>query len=304
MANDLGMVFANRIERNSSPTTPTVDLSECAAPSEDPSCDGTDTAEDNYDGIDWNRLPNLQKPSQTSKRKASWIYKYGYRCQNRKNPDLIIWVCRYCHQHKITGRDVTNATSAAANHLKQRIRGHGYNKNGIQYPLPPNPLPRWMSLVLALKVGATTRAGFTANRAGWGIWSGILLRLPNLSIKFQSIQRIWPINQSIQSEGFKKSNQSSIACSDWLIDWLIDSKSDCLWQNQLYIWNALDQGYRSVYPELLDSLLGLDLCDLLTVKWLAKTCLLTYANKQASHEASFLPSKQVVEALLAWLLAW
>ena len=32
MANDLGMVFANRIDRNSSPTTPTVDLSECAAP--------------------------------------------------------------------------------------------------------------------------------------------------------------------------------------------------------------------------------------------------------------------------------
>ncbi len=128
------MVFANRIEQNSSPTTPTVDLSEYAAPSEDPSCDETDTAEDNYDGIDWNRLPNLQKPSQTSKRKASWIYKYGYRCQNRKNPDLIIWVCRYCHQHKITGRgqyNVTNATSAAANHLKQRSRGHGYNEKGI-----------------------------------------------------------------------------------------------------------------------------------------------------------------------------
>jgi hypothetical protein len=31
-------------------------------------------------------------------------------------------------------------------------------------------------------------------------------------------------------------------------------------------------------------------------------CLLTYASKQASHEASFFPSKQVVEALLACLL--
>ena len=30
------MVFANRIERNSNPTTPTVDLSEYGAPSEDP----------------------------------------------------------------------------------------------------------------------------------------------------------------------------------------------------------------------------------------------------------------------------
>ena len=59
----MAKVFANRIERNSSPTsTPTIDLSEYAAPLEDPSCDETDTVEDNYDGIDWNRLPNLQKP--------------------------------------------------------------------------------------------------------------------------------------------------------------------------------------------------------------------------------------------------
>ena len=93
MANNLGMAFANRIERNSSLTTPIVDLPGYAAPSDDPLCDETDAAEDNYDGIDWNRLPNPQKPSQTSKKKASWIYKYGYRCQNRKNPDLIIWVC-------------------------------------------------------------------------------------------------------------------------------------------------------------------------------------------------------------------
>ena len=61
---------------------------------------------------------------------------------------------------------------------------------------------------------------FSFGFEGWGdrihgsLGNLILLRLPNLSIKFQSIQRIWPINQSIQSEGFKKSNQSSIECSD------------------------------------------------------------------------------------------
>jgi hypothetical protein len=102
----------------------------------DPPGDETNTAEDNYDEVDWKRLPDLQKLSHTSTRNSSWIYKYGYRCQSRKNPDQTIWVCHYCHQHKIIdsggkGRyNVTNATSAAAAHLKQRIRGHGYDEKG------------------------------------------------------------------------------------------------------------------------------------------------------------------------------
>jgi len=35
---------------------------------------------DNYDGIDWKRLPDLQKPHYSLKRTPSFIYKYGYRC--------------------------------------------------------------------------------------------------------------------------------------------------------------------------------------------------------------------------------
>jgi hypothetical protein len=37
------------------------------------------TFEDNYDGIDWLRLPRFTKPLTTSRRKPSWIYQYGYR---------------------------------------------------------------------------------------------------------------------------------------------------------------------------------------------------------------------------------
>jgi hypothetical protein len=49
-------------------------------------------------------------------------------------PDHMAVPVSYRHQHKITGRgqyNVTDATSAAANHLKQRIRSHEYNEQGI-----------------------------------------------------------------------------------------------------------------------------------------------------------------------------
>ena len=118
------------------PKTPTLALSEVAAPADDvPEIDaGGDI--DNYDGIDWKRLPDLQKPHHSSKRTPSWIFKYGYRCQSRVNMNQIVFICKYCHTHKIidcggAGQyDITRATSAAAGHLKANTRGHGYDKNG------------------------------------------------------------------------------------------------------------------------------------------------------------------------------
>ena len=52
---------------------------------------------DNYDGIDWKRLPDLQKPHHSLKRTPSFIYKYGYRCRNRVKLEQIIFICKYCH---------------------------------------------------------------------------------------------------------------------------------------------------------------------------------------------------------------
>jgi hypothetical protein len=92
--------------------------------------------EDNYDGIDWKRLPNLQKPHHSLKRTPSFIYKYGYRCQSRIKLEQIIFICKYCHQHKILdyggpGRyDISNANTAAQTHLAKNTPGHGYDKNG------------------------------------------------------------------------------------------------------------------------------------------------------------------------------
>jgi hypothetical protein len=52
-------------------------------------------------------------------------------------------VCKYCHQTKsidLGGSglfDVTSATTSAVTHLKQKVRGHGYNKDGSRtYMLP------------------------------------------------------------------------------------------------------------------------------------------------------------------------
>ncbi|KAI9786589.1 MAG: hypothetical protein M1839_006138 [Geoglossum umbratile] len=91
---------------------------------------------DEYKGINWERLPDLQKPPHTLKRTPSWIYQYGYRCALRSNPERIIFICRYCFEHKFvdTGRsgryDVTLATTAAASHLRSQTHGHGVGKHG------------------------------------------------------------------------------------------------------------------------------------------------------------------------------
>lgn len=84
-----------------------------------------------YEGIDWDRLPDLVKPLTQSKRESSWIYRYGYRCALRRDPKTIIFICKYWHQHKLLGgRYLGTATSSASQHLGRLVPGHGYNKAG------------------------------------------------------------------------------------------------------------------------------------------------------------------------------
>jgi hypothetical protein len=59
-----------------------------------------DDKEDEYKDFDWQRFPQLQKPSRTSPRNPSWVWAYGYRCQKRSS-DTIIFVCKYCHQNRL-----------------------------------------------------------------------------------------------------------------------------------------------------------------------------------------------------------
>src|SRR2546430_2107683 len=126
MSQDLTEVNLNAIDTENEPTY-SITLSETAAAPDDPSDDDApapndDDNIDNYDGINWKRLPDLQKPHHSLKRTPSYIYKYGYRCQSRVKFDQIIFICKYCHIHKIIdyggpGRyDITKANTAAATH--------------------------------------------------------------------------------------------------------------------------------------------------------------------------------------------
>jgi hypothetical protein len=115
-------LFANRITRSSASTTPTIDLSKYAAPSEDLSGDETNAAEDNYDEIVWKWLSDLRQPSHISKEGQLDIKIRVSLSKSRKNPDQIIWVCQYYSTIinatllKVGGKalyNITNATSTA-----------------------------------------------------------------------------------------------------------------------------------------------------------------------------------------------
>lgn len=91
--------------------------------------------EDNYDSIDWLRLPRFTKPLTTSRRKPSWIYQHGYRVVLLTDPEQVFWVCRYCHIHKYidAGRGgvfPAAATAQAARHLCELRPGHSHQLPG------------------------------------------------------------------------------------------------------------------------------------------------------------------------------
>lgn len=112
--------------------TPTITLSEAVTPDASPPPSDNTDFERNYDGINWGRLDQYQKPFRILERNASFIYQYGYRLQHRTSKRLF-WECKYCHQHVIPGGrfNITSATSSASQHLAEEREGHSYNKQGV-----------------------------------------------------------------------------------------------------------------------------------------------------------------------------
>ncbi|KAF2180466.1 hypothetical protein K469DRAFT_481119, partial [Zopfia rhizophila CBS 207.26] len=74
---------------------------------------------DDFDRIEWARLPQFCKPLRTLKHKKSWIFRHGYRLALISNPARTFFICKYCHKHRILdligeGKyDVTKSTAAA-----------------------------------------------------------------------------------------------------------------------------------------------------------------------------------------------
>jgi len=122
---------------------------------------------DNFEGIDWSRLPLYCKPVATQKQRKSWIYRYGYRVALIKDPNRVFFVCRYCHQRKWIDAgqggiyETTLSTSTSARHLEQVRRGHGHAAPGRAYGTTKASKG---SLRAALKA-ATTKQGL-ANELG------------------------------------------------------------------------------------------------------------------------------------------
>lgn len=109
--------------------------------------------QDNFDGIDWNRLPRFCKPLRTQTRQKSWIYGYGYRVSLRSNPNEIYFVCKFCHQRRSLDGilKVTQSTTSAIAHLRQAKLGHGFTKGGSK--ILSNRASGQQSLAMAVESG-------------------------------------------------------------------------------------------------------------------------------------------------------
>jgi hypothetical protein len=105
-----------------------------------------DNRGDDYDGIDWDRFGRRYiKPLKRSGRPKSWIYAYGYRVVRMDSPTRVFRVCKYCHIHKAAPVIIesTKATSSAASHLAQPIKGHNFRRassNATPTPTPSSQL--------------------------------------------------------------------------------------------------------------------------------------------------------------------
>jgi hypothetical protein len=91
---------------------------------------------DDFDGIDWSRLPKYMKPLMTSKFKKSWVYKHSYRVALRSNPEQLFFICHVCFKSKRINNggsgvyNTTFSTSTAARHLERKLLGHGFTAPG------------------------------------------------------------------------------------------------------------------------------------------------------------------------------
>ncbi|KAG9384373.1 Dimer-Tnp-hAT domain containing protein [Pyrenophora tritici-repentis] len=103
---------------------------------------------DNFDGIDWKRLPRFTKPLRTLKRNKSWVYQYGYRVAS-------LHLCAY--------PEVTKSTSNAINHLAQKLLGHGYDRKG---KLDSITLPRGQTTLKMMTEGGVDVPQGVANELG------------------------------------------------------------------------------------------------------------------------------------------
>jgi hypothetical protein len=93
---------------------PSVATTEAAEASDDDTTDSVQ-GDDDYIGLDWNKVPRYQRPQSDLKRTLSYIWDYGWRLQQRYSAKSTVWLCKYCYKHdiKVTLYKTGKATSSA-----------------------------------------------------------------------------------------------------------------------------------------------------------------------------------------------
>lgn len=142
----------------------TAALSTQAGEAQDESLDAE--LQDDFDGIDWDRLKKYIKPLATQRAKKSWVYRHGYRVALKRDPTRIFFVCRYCHKNYIPGGiyETTKSTSSAGQHCMGNARGHGLTPTGKAAPKPYSTLQRLLFTNQLSQSAANELSGFNIQR--------------------------------------------------------------------------------------------------------------------------------------------
>ncbi|KAG9378445.1 hypothetical protein A1F94_011561 [Pyrenophora tritici-repentis] len=134
---------------------------------------------ENFDGIDWARLPDFIKPLARSKRPKSWIFQYGYRVVERHATSRIWFVCKYCHVHKTIDA------------------GRGYNLSS--HPSQPTkawpqPYERWPKVSAESSRPAVVAASFDA---GLDVQQNTANAFGNFDVEgFRTATVMWLVNRN------------------------------------------------------------------------------------------------------------
>ena len=94
--------------------------------------------DDDYTGLDWNKVLRYQRTHSSLKRAPSYIWDHGWRLQQRYGAKSTVWLCKHCYKHdiKVTLYKTGKATSSAKTHLTKDIEGYQIGQDGetIDYP--------------------------------------------------------------------------------------------------------------------------------------------------------------------------
>ncbi|KAF7577872.1 hypothetical protein PtrM4_021120 [Pyrenophora tritici-repentis] len=196
---------------------------------------------ENFDGIDWARLPDFIKPSARSKRPKSWIFQYGYRVVERHATSRIWFVCKYCHVHKTidAGRgglfNITQATTSAATHLSQPKPGHNLTKDG---PKLAQRARGQLSLRQAFDAGLDVQQN-TANAFG------------NFDVEgFRTATVMWLVNRNHPL--------SELTTPDFreMMRFANPEAEAALWVSNTSVSTFVMRLFRSIRPQVIDTLSG------------------------------------------------